>query len=88
MLLVCVFKLTRSHFGLVPHDAHSASVHTGEPHHDVLGIVGHDLEEVSLVHDLNRGNEVKIFLPAENTGGVDALCVCGCACVCVYILTE
>lgn len=46
---------TGCHFGLIAHDAHSASVHAGEAHHDVLGVVGHDLEEVPLVHDLRRG---------------------------------
>lgn len=45
--------LTGGHFGLVPHDADSASVHPGESHHNVFGVVGHDLKKVSLVHNLN-----------------------------------
>lgn len=48
------FSLTRSHFGLVTHNPHCASVHAGKSNHDVLRIVGHDLKEVSLVRYLNR----------------------------------
>lgn len=44
--------LTRCHFGLVTHNAHSASIHAGESHHNVLGIVGHDLKEIPLIHYL------------------------------------
>lgn len=46
-------SLTGSHLGLVPHNSDGAAVHAGESHHDVLGVVGHDLEEVPLVHCLN-----------------------------------
>ncbi|KAG7238024.1 hypothetical protein INR49_031378 [Caranx melampygus] len=52
-------SLTRSHFGLVTYDTHSPSIHAGKSNHNVLGIVGHDLEEIPLIHYLKtymRGN--------------------------------
>lgn len=49
-----IILLTRSNFGLVTHDAYSASVHAGEPHHNVFGVAGHDLKEVPLIHYLKR----------------------------------
>lgn len=45
---------TRSHFGLVTHNAYSASVHPGKSHHNVFSIAGHNLKKVPLVHNLNR----------------------------------
>lgn len=48
--------LTRSHFRLVAHNANSASVHPGKSHHNVFGVVRHDLKKVPLVHNLNRQN--------------------------------
>lgn len=47
---------TRGHFGLITHNADSASVHPRKSHHNVSGIVRHDLEKVPLVHNLNRQN--------------------------------
>lgn len=49
-----LFKLTRSYFGLITHDPHRAAVHSGKSHHNVFRVVGHDLKEVPLIHDLNR----------------------------------
>lgn len=48
--------LTRSHFGLVTHNADSASVHPGKSHHNIFGVVRHDLKKVPLIHNLNRQN--------------------------------
>lgn len=45
---------TRSHFGLVTHNAYSASVHPGKSHHNVFSVAGHNLKKVPLVHNLNR----------------------------------
>lgn len=45
---------TRSHFGLVTHNADRASVHPCKSHHNVFGVVRHDLKKVPLVHNLNR----------------------------------
>ena len=49
-----IISLTRSHFGLVTHNAYSASIHAGKSHHNVFGVAGHDLKEVALIHYLNR----------------------------------
>lgn len=44
--------LTWSYFGLITHNAHSASIHTGKSHHNVFGVVGHDLKEFPLIYYL------------------------------------
>lgn len=43
---------TWSYFGLITHNAHSASIHTGKSHHNVFGVVGHDLKEFHLIYYL------------------------------------
>ncbi len=45
---------TRGHFGLVTHNAYSASIHACKSHHNVFGVAGHDLKEVPLIHYLHR----------------------------------
>ncbi len=40
---------TCSEFGIVANEADSASIHSSESHDDVLGKIGHDLEEFRIV---------------------------------------
>lgn len=60
-----VSVLTRGHFGLVTHDAHSASVHTGESHHDIFGVVWHNFKEVPIIRYLDGCMKKKLFQVAD-----------------------
>ena len=61
-MYLSIMLLTRSNFGLVTHNTYSASVHAGEPHHNVFGVAGHDLKEVPLIHYLKRCMKKRLLL--------------------------
>ena len=45
---------TGSNAWLIGNNSHSPALHSSEPDYDVLGIVGHNLKEISLVNDLQE----------------------------------
>lgn len=71
--------LTWSYFGLITHNAYSASIHTGKSHHNVFGVVGHDLKEFPLIYYLikkknffkhtQKGNEMLWYI-------LEGVCLC------------
>lgn len=75
--------LTWSYFGLITHNAHSASIHTGKSHHNVFGVVGHDLKEFPLIYYLIKK---KNFFKHTQKGNEKLWYILEGVCLCAYCM--